>query len=148
MIFIYLLYFVSLSPLAYLDPINCNLTSVWVLLFRDSLQQFAYAAELAGLRWSIGNAKYGISITIDGYDDKQHVLLEKIIEHIVNFKVDPQRFAIMKENHIRGIKNFDAEQPYQHAVYQQALCLSDLVWTRCQLLDAAETITPMFERVR
>ncbi|XP_073964401.1 insulin-degrading enzyme-like [Choristoneura fumiferana] len=130
------------SPLAYLDPINCNLTSVWVLLFRDSLQQFAYAAELAGLRWSIGNAKYGISITIDGYDDKQHVLLEKIIEHIVNFKVDPQRFAIMKENHIRGIKNFDAEQPYQHAVYQQALCLSDLVWTRCQLLDAAETITP------
>ncbi|XP_063543756.1 insulin-degrading enzyme [Cydia strobilella] len=130
------------SPLAYQDPTNCNLTSLWVLVFRDSLQQFAYSAELAGLRWSIGNAKYGVSITVDGYDDKQHVLLEKIIENIVNFKVDPQRFAIMKENHIRGIKNFEAEQPYQHAVYQQALCLSDLVWTRCQLLDAAEPLTP------
>ncbi|XP_048003633.1 insulin-degrading enzyme isoform X2 [Leguminivora glycinivorella] len=130
------------SPLAYQDPANCNLTSLWVLVFRDSLQQFAYSAELAGLRWSIGNAKYGVSITVDGYDDKQHVLLEKIIDGIVNFKVDPQRFAIMKENHIRGIRNFEAEQPYQHAVYQQALCLSDLVWTRCQLLEAAEKLTP------
>ncbi|XP_050359378.1 insulin-degrading enzyme [Nymphalis io] len=130
------------SPLAYSDPASCNLTSVWVLLLRDSLQQFAYAAELAGLRWSLGNAKYGLSITIDGYDDKQHVLLEKIIDHIVNFKADPKRFEIMKESHIRAIKNFEAEQPYQHAVYQQALCLSDVVWTRCQLLKAAETITP------
>ncbi|RVE50691.1 hypothetical protein evm_004601 [Chilo suppressalis] len=130
------------SPLAYADPLSCNLTSVWVLLLRDGLQQFAYAGELAGLRWSLGNAKYGLSITIDGYDDKQHVLLEKIIDHLVNFKADPQRFHIMKENHIRAIKNFEAEQPYQHAVYQQALCLSDVVWTRCQLMDAAETMTP------
>ncbi|CAB3224482.1 unnamed protein product [Arctia plantaginis] len=129
------------SPLAYSDPVNCNLTSIWVLLLRDSLQQFAYAAELAGLRWNIGNAKYGLSITIDGYDDKQHVLLDKIIDNLVNFKADPKRFHIMKENHLRAIKNFDAEQPYQHAVYQQALCLADLVWTRCQMLEAAQDVT-------
>ncbi|KAJ8705714.1 hypothetical protein PYW08_012760 [Mythimna loreyi] len=130
------------SPLAYDDPLSCNLTSVWVLLLRDSLQQFAYAAELAGLRWSIGNAKYGISVTIDGYDDKQSVLLDKIIDHMVGFTVDPKRFHIMKENHIRAIRNFDAEQPYQHAVYQQAVCLADLVWTRCQLLEVADEMTP------
>lgn len=51
------------SPLPYTDPLNCNLTSVWVLVLRDGLQQFAYAAELAGLRWSIGNAKYGLSVS-------------------------------------------------------------------------------------
>ncbi|XP_026744064.1 insulin-degrading enzyme [Trichoplusia ni] len=130
------------SPLAYSDPLSCNLTSVWVLLLRDSLQQFAYAAELAGLRWSIGNAKHGISVTIDGYDDKQSVLLDKIIDKMVNFKADPKRFHIMMENHVRAIKNFEAEQPYQHAVYQQALCLSDVVWTRCQLLEAAKGMTP------
>ncbi|KAJ2938650.1 hypothetical protein O0L34_g11978 [Tuta absoluta] len=101
------------SPLAYSEPLNCNLLSVWVLLLRDSLQQFAYAAELAGLRWSISNAKYGLSLTIDGFDDKQHVLLEKVMDDIVNFTADPERFHIMKENHIRAIKNFEAEQPYQ-----------------------------------
>ncbi|CAG9574977.1 unnamed protein product [Danaus chrysippus] len=130
------------SPLAYSDPVCCNLTSIWVLLLRDSLQQFAYSAELAGLRWSVGNAKYGLSIAIDGYDEKQHVLLEKIMEHLVNFHVDPARFKVMKESHIRAIRNFEAEQPYQHAVYQQAMCLSDLVWTRCQLLEAAQNLTP------
>ncbi|OWR46486.1 putative metalloprotease, partial [Danaus plexippus plexippus] len=130
------------SPLAYSDPVCCNLTSIWVLLLRDSLQQFAYSAELAGLRWSVGNAKYGLSIAIDGYDEKQHVLLEKIMEHLVNFHVDPARFKVMKESHIRAIRNFEAEQPYQHAVYQQAMCLSDLVWTRCQLLEAAHSLTP------
>ncbi|KAI5632332.1 peptidase M16 domain-containing protein [Phthorimaea operculella] len=130
------------SPLAYSEPLNCNLLSVWVLLLRDSLQQFAYAAELAGLRWSVSNAKSGLSLTIDGFDDKQHVLLEKVMDHIVNFTADPERFHIMKENHIRAIKNFEAEQPYQHAVYQQALCLSDVVWTRSQLMDSAELMTP------
>lgn len=134
--------FYMVSPLAYADPLSCNLVSIWVLLLRDSLQQFAYAAELAGLRWSIEKAKYGISVTVTGYDDKQHVLLDKIIDHIVNFKADPKRFHIMKENHARGLKNFEAEVPYQHALYQLALCLSDLVWTRCQLLDAIEAMTP------
>ncbi|KAG6438646.1 hypothetical protein O3G_MSEX000111 [Manduca sexta] len=125
------------SPLAYADPLSCSLTSVWVMLLRDALQQCGYAAELAGLRWTISSARHGLSVTIEGYDDKQHVLLEKILDEMVDFKANPQRFAIMKENHIRAIKNFEAEQPYQHAVFQQALCLSDVVWTRSQLLDAA-----------
>ncbi|CAG9106505.1 unnamed protein product [Plutella xylostella] len=131
-----------ISPLAYSEPLSCGLASLWVLLLRDKLQQGGYAAELAGLRGSVGNAKYGLSVTIDGYDDKQHILLDKIIDELVNFKCDPKRFEIMKENHIRAIKNFDAEQPYQHAVYQQALCLSELAWTKGQLLEAAEAMTP------
>ncbi|XP_041968521.1 insulin-degrading enzyme [Aricia agestis] len=130
------------SPLAYSSPAHCNLCSLWVLVLRDRLQQFVYAAELAGIRWNISNGKFGLTITIDGYDDKQHVLLEKIIDHIVSFEADPKRFDIMKENHIRSIKNFDAEQPYKHAVYQQALCMSDIVWTRGQLADSAKDLTP------
>ncbi|CAH2101005.1 unnamed protein product [Euphydryas editha] len=130
------------SSLAYAEPAACNLTSVWVLLLLDELQQFAYATELAGLRSNLTNINYGINITIHGYDDKQHVLLEKIIDHIVNFKTDPKKFETMKDSHIRTMKNFEAEQPYQHAMYQQSVCLSDAVWTRCQLLNAADTITP------
>ncbi|XP_045541115.1 insulin-degrading enzyme [Papilio machaon] len=126
------------SPLSYADPESCALLSVWVLLIRDGLQEYAYAAELAGLRWNVTIAKQAVNIVIEGYDDKQHVLLDKIIDHVVNFKTDPKRFNIMKENHIRAIKNFDAEQPYQHAVYQQSLCLTDMVWTRCELLAAAK----------
>lgn len=56
---LFLFYF---SPLAYLDPINCNLTHMLVQLFRDSLNEYAYAAELAGLKWDLVNTKYGLIV--------------------------------------------------------------------------------------
>lgn len=56
------LMFDFVSPLAYLDPLNCNLTHMLVQLFRDSLNQYAYAAELAGLKWNLTNTKYGLIV--------------------------------------------------------------------------------------
>jgi hypothetical protein len=35
---------------------------------------------------------------IGGYNSKQHVLLDKIMEKLTNFKIDPKRFEILKEN--------------------------------------------------
>lgn len=57
------IYFYYYSPLAYLDPLNCNLTHMFVQLFRDSLNEYAYAAELAGIKWDITNTKYGIIVS-------------------------------------------------------------------------------------
>lgn len=50
------------SPMAYLDPLNCNLTHMFVQLFRDELNEYAYAAELAGLKWELINTKYGLIV--------------------------------------------------------------------------------------
>ncbi|KOX69206.1 Insulin-degrading enzyme [Melipona quadrifasciata] len=86
------------SPLAYMDPFSCNLTYIFVLLFRDALNEYAYAADIVGLKWELTNSKYGMTLGIVGYDDKQHVLLNKIIDKMINFKVDPKRFEIWKEN--------------------------------------------------
>jgi insulysin len=35
---------------------------------------------------------------IGGYNSKQNVLLDKIMEKLTNFKIDPKRFEILKEN--------------------------------------------------
>ncbi|XP_019877386.1 insulin-degrading enzyme isoform X4 [Aethina tumida] len=129
------------SPLAYLDPINCNLTHMLVQLFRDALNEYAYAAECAGLRWELLNTKYGLILAIGGYSNKQHILLEKVIEKLVNFKIDPKRFAIYKENYIRNLKNFSAEQPYQHAVYYLSVLLTEHSWTKQELLAATDQLT-------
>ncbi|XP_012261292.2 insulin-degrading enzyme isoform X2 [Athalia rosae] len=129
------------SPLVYMDPVNSNLAYMFVQLFCDSLNEYAYSADLAGLKWELSNSKYGMILAVGGYNDKQHVLLEKIIDRMVNFTVDPQRFEIIKENYIRGLKNFDAEQPYQHAVYYLAVLLAENVWTKDELLDATSQLT-------
>ncbi|CAG9815290.1 unnamed protein product [Phaedon cochleariae] len=135
------LMFDFVSPLAYLDPLNCNLTHMLVQLFRDALNEYAYAAELAGLKWELINTKYGLILGIGGYNNKQHILLRKIMEKLANFKIDPKRFEIIKENYIRNLKNFDAEQPYQHAVYYLTVLLTEHSWTKLELLAATDQIT-------
>lgn len=54
----------TISPLAYLDPLNCNLTHMLVQLFKDALNEYAYAAEVAGLKWELVNTKYGLIVSV------------------------------------------------------------------------------------
>lgn len=129
------------SPVAFMDPFNSNSTYMFELLFRDALNEYAYAADIAGLRWDLSNSKYGMILEIGGYNDKQHVLLQKIMDKMVNFKIDPKRFEIVKENHIRNLENYEAEQPYQRAFYYLAVLLSEHVWTMDELLQAAIQLT-------
>lgn len=53
-----------------------------------------------------------------------------------NFDFCPKRFDIIKEQLCRALKNFKAEQPYQHAVYYLALILTEHAWTKQELIDA------------
>lgn len=134
------------SPIVYSDPLNCNLTHLYVQLFKDHLNEYLYAADLAGLRLMVANTTYGISVSIGGYNHKQHLLLEKVLEDMYNFQIDEKRFDILKEQYIRNLKNYNAEQPYQHAVYYLALLLSEQAWSKQELIDASELIT--VERLR
>ncbi|XP_043278498.1 insulin-degrading enzyme isoform X2 [Venturia canescens] len=129
------------SPLAYMDPVSCNLTYMYIQLVKDSLNEYAYDAGLAGLTWEFSGSKYGITMTIGGYHDKHRILLEKIMDKMVNFTIDSKRFEILKGNHIRSLKNLEAEQPYKHAIYYLAVLLAEQVWKRGDLLNASEHIT-------
>lgn len=129
------------NPIAYSDALNCNLTHLFVTLFKDSINEFLYAAELAGLRLNISNTTNGISMIISGYSDKQNKFLETILEKMFNFTVDEKRFEIMCEQYLRGLKNFSAEQPYQLAIYYLAVILTEQAWTKRELIDAMSLVT-------
>ncbi|XP_023246945.1 insulin-degrading enzyme-like [Copidosoma floridanum] len=129
------------NPFAYIDPINCSLTFMFTQLFKDSLNEYAYDAGLAGLKWELSNSKHGMSLSLTGYDHKLHTLLDKILERMVNFEVDEKRFEIWRENYIRSLKNFEAEQPYQHAAYYLAVLLSEHVWVKNELLNTCSMLT-------
>lgn len=129
------------SPYAYLDPINSDLNYMFVSLFRDALNEYAYDAELAGLNYSLNNTTYGLTLSAKGYNDKLFLLLQKVMEKMTSFEIDPQRFEVLKENYIRGLKNFRAEQPHQHAIYYTAVLTSETMWTKEELLDATEEVT-------
>ncbi|XP_032664480.1 insulin-degrading enzyme isoform X2 [Odontomachus brunneus] len=129
------------SPFAYMDPVSCNLGYMFVQLLQDSFTEYVYPADLAGLHWKLSYTQYGITLSIFGYDDKQHLLLEKIVDRMLNLKIDPERFEILKEDYIRDLKNFGAEQPYHHAIYYLALLLAEQAWTKNELLHATAYLT-------
>lgn len=51
------------SPLVFLDPNKSNLTTMFVHLLKDSLNEYAYAARLAGIGWNISSNKYGLQVS-------------------------------------------------------------------------------------
>lgn len=78
---------------------------------------------------------------INGYSDNQNTFLETILDKMFNFKVDEKRFDILKEQYLRGLKNFSAEQPYQLAIYYLAVILTEQAWTKLELIDAMKLVT-------
>lgn len=53
-----------------------------------------------------------------------------------DLEIDAKRFEILKEQYLRGLKNFKAEQPYQQAVYYLALILTEAACSKEELIDA------------
>lgn len=60
--------FLFSSPLVYIDPLHTNLAVLFVQLFRDSLNEYAYDADLAGLKYNLNSTAYGISVSTPDID--------------------------------------------------------------------------------
>ena len=46
-----------------MDPLSTNLTYMFVTLFHDALNEYAYAADLAGLGYDLTNTIYGTTVS-------------------------------------------------------------------------------------
>lgn len=50
-----------------MDPLCTNLTYIFVSLFRDALNEYAYEAELAGLHYDLHSTIYGLTVCMMFY---------------------------------------------------------------------------------
>lgn len=75
-----------ISPLAYVDPVHCNMAHLFVELLKDSLNEYAYAAEIAGVNYKLENTMYGIYVS-----DCLSVLTET---HRCQFNLIPKVFHL------------------------------------------------------
>jgi insulysin len=100
------------SPLVALSPYTMAIAQLYQALVQDSLIEYSYAAEIAGLEYSLSTHTLGLDITIAGYNDKMIVLLEKVLKSLRDLEVRTDRFDIVKERLMRGYRNWDYQQPY------------------------------------
>ncbi|XP_071580927.1 insulin-degrading enzyme-like [Temnothorax nylanderi] len=124
------------SPFAYMDPLSSNLTNVFVELLHESLNEYTHIANLAGLKLEITSTIYGIKMTIDGYDDHAFVLLEKSMDQMINFKIDPKWFETLKYK--IKCRNFDDIE--LNTVNYLEMLLAEQHWLNNELL---ESIAPL-----
>lgn len=73
------------------------MSSLFSDLVNDSLTEYTYDADLAGLAYNLGAHSLGVSISLKGYNDKLHELTRRIIEAIKNLQVRQNRLDVMKE---------------------------------------------------
>ena len=77
---------------------------LFVDLVGDSLTEFSYDADLAGLSYNYSSHSFGTYLVIGGYNDKLPLLLQNIFEKIRGLEVRPERLSVMKEQvriHVR-----------------------------------------------
>jgi len=113
---------------AYATPEHAVQTRLLVKLVNDYLNPLAYPAELAGLHYSLNNTATGFQLVVYGYHHKLAVLLAKVLDHLVDFKVREDRFMVCKEQLMREYANMRYEQPYQRGMYQTSVLCEARRW--------------------
>ncbi|KAK9454555.1 Metalloenzyme, LuxS/M16 peptidase-like protein [Dipodascopsis uninucleata] len=135
------IYIAFRNPLATITPSNSVKTRLFVDLVCDSLNAFTYAANIAGLNFRLGMVQDGLYIGTDGYNHKILILLKTILEEIKNFKVDPERFEVIREKLEREYKNFDYAVPYQQIGFYTSYLLSERSWLNEEKIMELNSVT-------
>ncbi|KRX21021.1 Insulin-degrading enzyme, partial [Trichinella nelsoni] len=125
------------SPLTNSSPGRMVEAYLYSELVFDALNEHAYNAMLAGLKYSVVSTLDGMQINVSGYSEKLPVLLSSIVDKMLSLKVEPETFDRLKERFIRRLRNFDMEPPYQQSLYYSTLLLSDRTWSKKELLREA-----------
>lgn len=130
------------SNLANDTPEHAVLTRLYVKLVNEQLNEFAYPARLAGLDYRLYKHIRGFTVRISGYDDKQELLLRRIVAALRNPQISDERFAIFKERLARVLNNRKEDSPYSQTIDEVNDILLMPHWTEQQRLAALQPLGP------
>lgn len=134
--------FISLGTPDMADTIRNNvLATIYTALVEDHLNEETYPARLAGLDYSVSGSSNGIGFSVHGYDDKQNILIDRILDTIMNLDIDPRRFQIKKEKIIESWHNSRLQRPYQQTNRELGILLHPLRWQDEDNIAALDPLT-------
>jgi len=129
------------SPFANPTPYMAVMIQVYKELVEDSLTEYSYDAELAGLDYGISVTAQGIDIAVGGFNDKLAVLLEKVLISLRDLEIRDDRFEIIKERMVRGYKNLEYTEPFRQINSYSRWLISAPGMVNFELLDELQTVT-------
>ncbi|KAH0420297.1 peptidase M16 inactive domain-containing protein [Colletotrichum camelliae] len=110
------------NPNIYSTAENAVKATLFTELVMDALECYSYAAELAGLQYSVTLDACGLFLSLGGYNHKLDVLLEKVLVKMRELEVNCERFDIISERLNRDYSNQELEEPFhQVSAYTASL---------------------------
>ena len=133
-------YFAVRSPVVNDSPRHAVLSSLFVRMTNDTLNEFAYPASLAGQSYSLYRHRRGISVRLSGWSDKQDLLLARIVSTLRDPPLPARRFEAEKAEYARQLRNIDERRPFRRAMSDMSELLLEPAWSDDALLAALEAV--------
>ena len=118
------------------------MAGLYTALLMDQVNEFTYPARLAGLNFAFYKHGQGISLRVSGYNDKQALLLERLLADIKEPGFDPLRFENIRKDMIRGLENSVAKRPSSQVMDDLKEALLYHQWGEQALIQALQKTTP------
>ncbi len=123
-------YYINIrSPYANDSALSAVNTYLLVDLLKDELNEFSYPAYLGGLTFKIYGHIRGITIRIEGYPEKQSVLLSRILSTLTTMPIRKDRLAISLENLKRGLENASKKKPFEQTILETRRLMTSPLWS-------------------
>jgi insulysin len=131
-----------LVPSTYSSPHNIIMARLFTLLVSDSLTEYSYYGDLAGVSYDIQPSVTGFNVYLSGYNDQIGVLNFKVFERVLRtLDMKKDRFELLREQLYRTFKNMKKDQPYQHAVAESMHLLYQYKYTYDEYSRVVQEIT-------
>ena len=114
---------------------------LYAALVQDALNTLAYPALHAGVSYDVATPPRGFRVTLGGYQDKQSVLLDRVLDRLLRLDIRSDRFETLKEELRRGLENSFKNRPFQQGFSKLSDTLMESSWPADEMLSALEDVS-------
>ena len=134
-------YFTVRSPQANRSARHAVLTRLYTKAVNENLNSYSYPARLAGLHYSVYPHIRGFTTKINGFQDKQPVLLNTIVERLGNIEVSSEQFQRYQDELRRSLLNKQQARPYNRTIELASKLITNPSWTDQAMLRELADLT-------
>jgi secreted Zn-dependent insulinase-like peptidase len=107
---------ISLESKAVNGLAGYSFAELYAAYIQDQLRQSLYPAYMAGLTFNVSPTREGVSISVDGYSEKQLELLKTLLSAITENVIDTNQLMLVKQQLIRNKQNAKREYPFRQII--------------------------------
>jgi len=129
------------SPIVGQSALTAAQAQLFAELASDALNEYSYPAALAGLHYQISANSRGFDISVSGYNDRQGLLLKRLLSVMQRARFTEARFEGLKAELLRRWRNSQQKTPYQQLFSMAPATLYAPYWHELEMADALDALS-------